>query len=52
MLHVIPGTTGRNFTANFATADNRVVFGAECSSIKESIAYMNKRKESGWINQG
>ena len=29
-----------------------MVFEAEYGSVKESIAYMNERKESGRINQG
>ena len=52
ILNVVTGTTGGNSTANFATADNGVVFGAEHIHIKESIAHTNKMKESGWINQG
>ena len=33
-------------------ADDGMVFGAEYSDINESIANMNKRKESRRINQG
>ena len=52
ILHLIPGTTGRTFIANFAMVGKGLVFGAEYGSIKESIAHMNERKESGRINQG
>ena len=47
ILHLILGTTGRNFTANFTMVDEGLIFGAEYCSIKESVIYMNKRKESG-----
>ena len=53
ILYVIPGTTIGNFTANFAMlADDGVVFGVEYIRIKEYILHMNKRRESGLINQG
>ena len=52
ILHIIPGTTSGIFIANFATVDKGLIFGAEYGSIKESIAYMNVRKESGRINRG
>ena len=51
ILHLISGTTGGNSIANFGTVDEGLIFGAEYGSIKESIVYMNERKESGWINQ-
>ena len=51
ILHYIPGTEGGTIVANFATVDKGLIFGAEYGSIKESIAYMNKMQESGWITQ-
>ena len=52
ILHLIPGTTGGTFVANFTMVDEGLLFGTEYGSIKESIAYMNERKESGRITQG
>ena len=52
ILHHIPGTTGGTFIANFATTDERLLFGVEYSSIKDDIAHMNERKESRRITQG
>ena len=39
ILHVIHDTTVGTFIANFATVDEGLIFGAECGSIKESIAH-------------